>query len=300
MNAELKLTKFLPAEGAIPPGAQHGWPLLIQAKGRDIPDEIFVYQVGQLQGSDPRGDLSAGDRFSCVASLSQMSDVPRFTGKTLQGGWAMPFYRTSQMRIVCQNPAEVERVWNMVQQYAQILLEHWNACWLLKGVDRVALTDQTATTIPITMTPPTLIQLDYRPAGTAEVDGDEQSISSPNSAMAGWLPVSSAPDAWIVPPGAVFYYNLEQDTQLQSVWPLPDPFSGHALHRNGILMPYGMTYVIDAHTIWWLAFDPDNLPGYQRLPGQPSDSAAPWPMDYVDPQNPGAVSPKLTLTVYGN
>lgn len=277
-------------------GAQSSWPLEVRAIGTDIPDEIFVWQIGQGPSTNS-GDPESGDRFSCVASLPQMHEIPRTTGRTLSSEWGIPYYRSNFMRVICRNPAEVEDVWAVVQQHAQALVENWNASWVLKGSSQVTINEDTINPEPF-VNPPTLLYLEYRPAGNATLNGDVPGIEDPDPSLPGWLPVSLANPSWIVPPGAVFFYNLEKDDNLKSRWPLSEPFSGHQLHRNGLLLPHGITHVIDEHAIWWLEFSPSNLPGYAHIDGQEDDGASPWPVDYVNASNPGSVSPRITLQIF--
>jgi hypothetical protein len=291
MQAQVQLTRFQADPGALP-GQRQGYPITIQASGTNIPSEIFVYRVGKL------GDAFPGDQFSCVASVVQLDEIPAIKAVTLTREVQIPFYRTSQMELICRTAAEADQVWNIVQEDVAALVANYELAYCLKGNVTATISNGTISTSTNDMTPPTRIQLEYQPAGTATYVSSVQGITSPDISLPGWLPVSQAFSGWSVPPGALFFYNIAQDANLQSIWPLPQPYSGQELYRNGVLLPYGIVYVIDQNTIWWLNFDPTTIPNYARIAGQVADGNAPWPTDYVSPASPGAVSSQIILMAF--
>lgn len=94
-------------------------------------------------------------------------------------------------------------------------------------------------------------------------------ISSPNSALAGWLPADDAIFDSKAPAGAVFGYNLSV-SPLQNLWP-PLPLQGATIE---ILRPPGQTLstvpdevvLINRDGIWWMTDCYDSVP---------------WPTDFV-------------------
>ena len=74
----------------------------------------------------------------------------------------------------------------------------------------------------------------------------------------------------------------------------PSPASSNQMFLNGFLLPYGVVYTITQNTIWWLDFDPSSIVR-PALVGMTQQGNAPWPADYVNADNPGAVSPQLVI-----
>jgi hypothetical protein len=286
------LIRYTAAPNALPLSAQHAWPVTITAVGSDISSKVFVYRASAA------GDPFGGDAFSCVASVNQMFELPEdhaYVGAETQ----IPFYRTNKLELFCRSQAEADYIWRVVNEDIQALLNNFNLSFALQGTVSTEISGDTVTNVtPIMALPPTRIQLDYRPAGTATFTDPVQGISSADTTVPGWAPVSAAPPSWEIPPGAVFYYNIDRDAVLQKFWPLNSPLSANALYRNGILLPYGVTHVYTKDTIWWLAFDPSVLAGYVRI-GTVQDANAPWPADYVDRSNPGETPTTLILMANG-
>jgi len=99
---------------------QHAWPVVIRAKGTNISSDIFVYRVGK------DGDPIPGDAFSCVASAIEMDELPRDRALALTAKYQFPFYRTSQMEVLCSSPEEAEYVWQIAKEDTQCLLDNYN------------------------------------------------------------------------------------------------------------------------------------------------------------------------------
>ena len=292
MSAQITLTRYTAAPNALPLSEQQVWPITIEATAVGISPHIFVYRAHQ------HGDPFGGDAFSCVASVNQLYELPRDRADVINDTFQIPFYRSCKLELFCRSQAEADYIWTVVNEDVQNLITNFNLSFALQGTVTNNVTSDTITALPpTTMKPPTRIQLDYHPAGTATLTGNVQGITNPNPALTGWLPAASAPTWYTVPVNAAFFYNIALDTVLQAFWPLSQPWSGNELYRNGILLPYGVTHVFTADTIWWLNFDPTTLPGYVRS-GSVQDENAPWPADYVDLNNPGAVSPNITLIAY--
>ena len=288
MTAQITLTRYTVSPNAVPLSNQHCWPITIIASGIGISSSIFVYRAAQ------KGDPFGGDGFSCVASVNQMYELPEdegYVGTERQ----LPFFRRHKLELFCRSQSEADYIWKVVNEDVASLLDNFNMASALQGTETAVITpDSTTITQPTNMK--TRIQLDYQPAGTATLVSGTQGVIDPDPTLSGWLPVTAAPGGWVVPNNAVFFYNIAQDSILQAHWPLPSPLDGSELYRNGLLLPYGIAYVITNDTIWWLAFDPAVLPRYERV-GSVQDANAPWPTDYVNRNNLGAVSPQLVLMI---
>lgn len=276
----------------MPPAQRHAWPLTIQAEGFGMPSEIFIYQVGS------QADPCTADRFKCIATVSDLYEVPKNQGVTYTDSLQTPFYRRSQLELVLRSSDDPAKVWADVQQQVLELVNNFNSTTNLAGIQVATVTD----TIDIENfdmnKPPSYYQIGYIPAGTATYVSSVQGITSPNPAIKGWLPAASAPDSWAKPAGAFLFYNIAQDAGLQAIWPPSQPYNSSQLYRNGMLMPYGITHVFTKDTIWWLKFVPATLPGYSRISPEVQDANAPWPTDWVSPSSPGATPPILTVTIY--
>lgn len=264
----------------------------VLAEGTNMDSAVFVYHVGKTDDPIP------GDKFECVASVNQMFEIPKNQGVSLTIETGIPYYRSNVLDVVVRSAEELERVWEEVKKEVHWLIKNMNAADRMRGTMFAEITDDLVTESVFEMTPPIRKQLSYHPAGTATYVGGVQGITSPDSSLDGWLPISVAPATIVVPFGAAFYYNIGQDASLQEVWPPKEPFSGNQLFRNGILMPYGVVWTMSKDTIFWHEFDPANIPGYTRLSGQDEDGNAPWPISYVSRTNPGDVSPQIVLTLF--
>jgi len=288
MNAKINLTRFT-ADPSIVVGDQHVWPVRVQARGYNIPSEIFVYRSGQV------GDPNESPVFSCIASVVQLDEIPSETVVGLDNTSQVPWFRTSELRVVCRSPEEAAEVWNIVRQDVMSLVDNYNLSFALRSCEQVSISGANQIVTDSTMKPPTRVQLFYNPAGAADIVNDVPVVVNPNTGLAGWLPVSAAPSGWAIPPGALFFYNISQDDTLESVWPPQEPYAGNQLHRNGVLLPYGVTHVITKDTIWWLNFDPETVVGYGT---GAMASKSPWPTDYTDSLHPGANSPIIEFEIY--
>ena len=290
MNAKIRLTRFaLPTDGA---KIRAGWPLSILAEGTDIPSEVFVYKA------IPAGSALAGDQFEAVASIPQLYELPRLQGVSVTNKTAIPFYRAAQADFSCRSPEEVEEVWTMILADIEMLVRDWNASANLASISQTDVTAEASTDVQLNTIMPTRFALSYHPAGDYSVVEDQPVISNPSLELSGWLPVSAAPASWPKPSNARFFYNMGQDSELAPHWPPIEPYSGHQFYRNGLLLPHNVVYKITKDALWWLNFNPDNVPGYVRIGDQAQDGNAPWPLDYVNRSNPGSVSPALTLMLF--
>jgi hypothetical protein len=127
-------------------------------------------------------------------------------------------------------------------------------------------------------------------AGTDTTPGGHHVITSPNAALAGWLPANHASFGGLAPPGAAFGYNLTADTALSAIWP-PVPISSLALWWDkgdgaalgGQLLPGGSDptnisglWYADQTTLWWLSSCVGDVPWPSSpLPHATSPSTCP-------------------------
>jgi hypothetical protein len=246
---------------------QFSWPLTIVATGTNIDSNIFVYQ---LAGSS--FESIPGDTFSCVASTSQLNELP--TSAAAAKAAATPFYRQSTMTVICRSAAEANYVWEQVQEDVDDLINNYNAAALLVPANVITL-DGSGTTTPSTNS---FFTLTAYPAGIITIQGQTTTIVSPQVTSAGWLPASSYSGS--VPAGGIFYYNMALQTALGSLFPLSSPDSALLL-RNNVVMPQNLVYQITSTTIWWNSFNPVSVPNY------PDSSPYPWSSDYQNPTNTG-------------
>ena len=292
MDASIKLTRFAVNPAALPDWQQQAWPLVVTASAFNMPSEIFVYHVGMP------GDPIPGDRFECVASVPQLAELPKYQGISVSLVDGIPFYRSSQLEFACRSAKEADDLWQAIIEEVNSLVANYSAFGNLLGVEQVNINGDINNVQATIAKPPSRYQLDYRPAGIPTYVDGVQGITSPDPTLPGWLPAASADPTWMKPPGAFLFYNIAQDPGLLALWPPNDPVSGHILQRNGMILPYGVVYALTKDTIWWLAFNPALIPGYQRVSPQVQDGNAPWPTDYTSPTSPGAQAPILAITLF--
>lgn len=277
----------------MPDAKRQVWPVSILAEGTGIDPAIFVYQASTSDDPIPQ------DRFTCVATVNQMYEIPKTQSVSVSTTHGIPFYRSNILEYVVRTADEAERIWQVVQSEVQDLLSNWNSSLSLQATSSTLITGDAITNQPLAMYPPIRKQLSYHPAGTVTTVNGKQSIVTPNGSLAGWLPANYGTTPETVPPGGAFYYNMAMDPDLYAVWPPLEPLSGNQLYRNGLLLPYGVVYIVNNTTIWWLDFDPATIPGYQRVAGQGgNDGNAPWPLGYVTAANPGPSPNILVLTLF--
>ena len=291
MEAKIKLIRHAVPDPKIPAAKRYAWPLVVTAEGTNIPSEIFVYHIGAS------GEAVPGDKFECIASISQLYEIPIGHGVSLTTEHGIPYYRASTLELVCRSPEELESVWSQIQEEVHWLIRNFDQARTVVGIDYAEITGEAITQGDFGMTPPIRIQLSYHPAGIATVSNNIQDIESPDPTKMGWLPANYAPSQWIKPGGAFLYYNKSADSALNAVWPPKEPFSGNAITWSGMVLPYGVVYVITKDAIWWLTYDADVLMRYIPVSGQGLLNA-PWPSDYVNENNLGVVSPIIALTLF--
>jgi hypothetical protein len=310
MQGSIKITKFTSANDLSSPFNQHNWPLIINATSTgDMPDDIFVFarKAGVL-------DVNPYDQFQAVASAHDIFEIGTDPGATNNDNPdGVPFYRSSMLKLFLRSPAQVEEIWQKIQEDVVDLVRNLEAENRVVAVESVEAepSDSTPGSVDVAVTKfddqPNQAQfsLDYRPAGLAAVDGsNNQTIDSADSGLSGWLPVSEIDPAIPVPANAKFFYNLAQDSNLSDELPFLDPGNQHMLFLNGQKLTYGATYTITSEGIFWLDFDPvvdaDNtvLIDGDLLLQENLAGNAPWPLDYVDRNNPGATVPDLDLLLF--
>jgi hypothetical protein len=282
MAASITLRKFVCSEYFY--RNEHGrdliaWPLRIEATAIDMPEEIFVYH--SVDESHP----IPGDQFSCVASVTQLSELPLSPLHVDGDNAVVPFYRRSVMEVFCETAMDVERVWTAIRDRVDELVRTWNAKERLYNTHEAIITD-TGTAQQVPMIQPVNLSLSFRPAGSVILVDGHPHIDVPNPDASGWLPIAEYESA--APANATYFYNVAQHPvvkeTLNSIGE-GDIRSSLMLFNNGIRATYGDGWESDRETIFW------KYPSVGM--GQ-----TPWPADYVDLENPGTTGSGILLTVF--
>ncbi len=129
MDASLTLTRFGARHHR---ASRHAWPLTVQAAGLNMPSAIFVYQMG---------DKEMADRFKCVATVSDLNELPRHQARASTRSHQSPFYLRAQADLVLRSAAEADSVWQVLQQEALDLVADFNSSLKLAGVEFATITD---------------------------------------------------------------------------------------------------------------------------------------------------------------
>lgn len=132
MSASIVLHRF----GGSPVVNQHAWPLKITATAAGgLVSQIFVYAVGQ------EVDPVSGDRFECVASVSQLFELPLTAPAPVDATTQIPYYRRDTVEFVCRSSDEADALWTKIQGQVLDLVRNWNARLNLLEVATVSITD---------------------------------------------------------------------------------------------------------------------------------------------------------------
>lgn len=110
----ITLTRHEPVGQQTTEGLTALWYLLVTAAvaGADSQDSrIFVYQRS--------GDPALGDRFVAVASAAAMRDMPAAPNES-------PYYRHDRAEFLCRSAAELDEVWQALQDDALLLANDWS------------------------------------------------------------------------------------------------------------------------------------------------------------------------------
>lgn len=307
MIGTIKLTRFLSSPDDEDNFARHNWPLVVHATSTgEMPDAVFVFQ--KFSGIDPANY----DTFHNVASAHDIFEIPTAPTSMVQTELDTPFYRGNQVRLFLRNPEEVEELWEKLKADVRDLVRNLEAENRLKAVDITTFTplDTTPITVDETVDPlaqvdQVLLSLNFRPCGVAEVGvGNTQSISSPNTAQQGWLPISEAPAGLDVPANAVYFYNTDQDAPVGAELPFLEPGATHLLYLNGSKLTHGITYAINSTGLFWLTYNPvgDGSGAINNdellLANNGLQGNAPWPLDQVDNGTDGASIPEFQLLLF--
>lgn len=295
MTGSIKLTRFVSDPITEPGVTQHLWGLRVHAQGTgDYPSEVFV-----LQRPGALNDVLQGDSFRAVASAHDIEELPLIPAVADDDGNTTPFFRSSQILLYLRTPEEVDRVWTLIQEDVFSLVRNLRAVDIMRAVDSFTANDDGTTSLQEGLGDSQLLfTLDYRPSGTADVEVNVQKVLQPDATLSGWLPVSEFDGT--PPAGTRFFYNLAEHPELEALFPLSIPVDQHLLFFNGLKLTHGSAYQITDAGIFWRAFDdPAELPADgDALDGQPGFGNAPWPLDYVDRDNPGASAPSIQLLVF--
>mgnify|MGYP006425363279 CR=1 FL=1 len=287
----INLTRFGPRDDK--PCRQHAWPMTVVAEGINMPSEIFVYRV-----ENPNKN---GDTFRCVSAVNDLYEFPAIRSPFQDNENWIPYYRRSQVELVMRNAQQADHVWKQIQEDVHDLIENYN---LLLNMQTTGFFEtstnpvhQTTDTLP-TMSEQKLIQLDYRPNGTGEIDSNNnQFIEKPfNFDVRGWLPVDQKPNSFVesTPEYAKFFYNIQKHQDLRSLFPLDQPFNKHLVYYEGNKLKEGLHYKVTSDTIYWLDFKPESQKEYGII------NNAPWNPDFIDRTNPGTDPIDLSILIFKN
>jgi hypothetical protein len=253
-----------------------------------------------------------------IAAATQMQDFPTTPEYARQMG--KRFYRSSEAILFCLSQDEADNYWNLINIDVQNLVTNIDAAANALTTTQVVLVSADEISAPQPATT-ALVTLSWQPEGVAANGGGQQGINSSSATFAntyypflavnypeaptppepanwlyaqGWLPVSLRPASFQepTPVGALFWLNWASNPNLVQYWPLGAPLPNHQLILNGVILPYGVAYVITNDALYWLDFNPDSIANY------PKTGNAPWPTDYVNVSSPGTDIPSLQLSIF--
>jgi hypothetical protein len=118
-------------------GLRHSWPLKIVAVSTvaGLSSKMFVYHAAM--GVD---DFD-GDVFECVASLSQMTELPpdHAAASSGEGDEVVPYYRTDTVNFICRCADEADELWEKIQGDVQDLLANHRAAQQLDVIETATI-----------------------------------------------------------------------------------------------------------------------------------------------------------------
>jgi hypothetical protein len=131
-------------------GEQSSWPVNVTALGAGMPSEIFIFQIV------PANDYLPGDRYQCVASVSQLQELPIVSGirdkdregeqesprRSSRSQFDIPYYRASFLEIVCHSAGEAQELWTRLQDEVQRLVDNYNQWQTMQTVDTVVISPE--------------------------------------------------------------------------------------------------------------------------------------------------------------
>ena len=255
------------------------YPLVVRAKGTNVASEIFVYH--EMGTSDPY----VNDLFEAVATPNQLEELPINQGNKLDLlNEAIPYYRRNQIELYCRNPDEAEQIWTELQDEVRALVKNLNAMTRLSGIKAVEITEG-GIGASSECSNSELYSLFHDPSTSADLD-ENSDIVTPDSLVAGWLPISEIDNIALerkdpVPTNARLFYHLIKHPELLIEFiDLPTPTMLHQLQIDDVPYPQDSSgiYSITNDTIYWLDFDPEDFSDdINNLPQPPRN---PWPEDY--------------------
>ena len=98
------------------------WPLSITAKSAiaGLDSEIFVYHAAL------NDDPYEGDIFECVASVQQMTELPK-DAACIEGTLVVPYYRSKTMSHNAESLAAALELWEEIKEDVNDLVNNWQA-----------------------------------------------------------------------------------------------------------------------------------------------------------------------------
>jgi len=174
MSGTISLTRYQ-SEYTVTNSGSPMYPLKVLAEGVDMPSEIFVYQ---LKGN---GDPFNQDVFRCVASVFDLYEFPVQSVIQTTDLLQIPYYRSSIATFYCRSAEELEELWQAIKADTSDLVKNFNASERLLAVDSTTITETDISVYNMKQSNQYNIELDYRPAGVATIDGSNvQGITSPD------------------------------------------------------------------------------------------------------------------------
>lgn len=123
MSVDLTRNSVIPVEGQSL-YSQHVWPLKVVADAAEEPglsSKIFVYHASGV------ADPFQGDVFECVASVSQMGEVPEDAPGVDADGNNVPYYRKDTLEFACRSAEEADDLWTKIQAHVLDLVQNHRA-----------------------------------------------------------------------------------------------------------------------------------------------------------------------------
>lgn len=121
MQNTITLTRETPDEFA--GFNQHAWFMKVTADStiNGLESEIFVYHASQDE------DPYECNIFECVASVTQMYEIPKTAPVVVSESMGIPFFRSRVLEFFFQNQEEMEDTWLKIQTDVQDLIDNYRA-----------------------------------------------------------------------------------------------------------------------------------------------------------------------------
>lgn len=214
------------------------------------------------------------DVFVAIATPAQLEDFDE--SSPAEGS---SYYRTSSIDLISRNIGYLEDVFQSILAELQKLVDDYDSLNLLQPDGIYTITSESIHVSSGIIHAHYRLPLIARPCGTNEIyeedDVNKHRVGSQDANLSGWLNTTGAD-----PNGYKFKYNIAKDTALHAIWPpTADKLSYAHLELEGVT---NNDVLITTDGIYWK----DDLEGL-----------APWPIDYVNVNNPSPSGEKVRLTL---